>query len=256
MSEVAVLSPEAESEIRIVPARAGIGIILSSSNRVVEGQLRAYAPPTLAIHVTRMRLAKARKQSMAEQLDIILQAAELVADAKVALIVLQASAFAMEKGPKTEEAVVDAIQQATKIPALTSTQAMVKAAKALGIKRLVNISPSSPATNEKEKNYLKEQGFEVLHGVGLNVGSGTGLRMTPDDWVDVIKVNARPDADGYFLSGSNTTIVEAIGMIEARTGKPVVSSTQATLWASVRQVAKKLGPAALLHGPGRLFAMP
>jgi maleate isomerase len=254
MDEAAVLSSE-ESEIRIVPARARVGVILSASNRVVEGQLRAYAPPTLVFHVTRMMMDKNRTQAMPEQLDVILRAAELVAAAKVDLIVLQASGFAMEKGPKAETAVIEAIKERTGIPALTSTQAMVKAAKALKLKRLVNISPSAPAMNEKEKNYLKTQGFEVLHAVALNVEAGGGLTMTPRDWAEVVKANGRPDADGYFLSGSNTTIIEAIGMIEKSTGKPAVSSTQATLWASVKHVAKKLGSSATLTGPGRLFTV-
>jgi maleate cis-trans isomerase len=255
MSEVAVLSPEELSEIQIVPARARIGIILSSSNRVVEGQLHAFAPPTLAIHVTRMNMSKDRTLTMPEQLDTILHAAQLVADAKVDLIVLQASAFAMEKGPKAEEAIVDEIQQTTGIPALTSTQAMVKAARALGLKRLINVSPSSGTMNDKEKAYLQAQGFEVLHAVGLNVEAGAGLTMTAVDWLNVVKANGRPEADGYFLSGSNTTIVEAIGTIEKLTGKPAVSSAQATLWASVRHVAKKLGPDSVLSGPGRLFTI-
>jgi maleate cis-trans isomerase len=116
------------------------------------------------------------------------------------------------------------------------------------------VSPSSPAINEKEKSYLKARGFEVLHAVGLNVESGAGFTMTPADWLDIVKVNARVAADGYFLSGSNTTIVEAIGVIETQTGKPAVSSTQATLWASLRRLSSKLGNVSVSPDLGRLFA--
>jgi maleate isomerase len=254
MTDTVTLSPSERTGSGIVPARARLGVILSSSNRAVEGQLRAFAPAALATHVTRMRMSKDRERPMPEQIDIILRAAELIADAKVDLIVLQASAFAMEKGPDAEIAVVQAIAKATGIPALTSTQAMVQAARALGLKRLINVSPSSQAMNEKERNYLKALGFEVLHAAGLNVESGAGLTMMPGDWLDVVKANARNDADGYFLSGSNTTIVEAIGMIERQTGKPVISSTQATLWASVRRLSPKLGNVSLPSDLGRLFA--
>lgn len=247
------LSSAKQSAGRIVPARARLGIILSSGNRVVEGQLRAFAPPALAIHVTRMRMAKDRSRSIPEQIDTILRAAELVADARVDLIVLQASAFAMEKGPAVEAEVVQAIEKATGIPALTSTQAMVQAVKTLGLKRLICVSPSSQEMNEKEKGYLKALGFEVLHAVGLNVESGAGLTMTPADWLDVVRANARVAADGYFLSGSNTTIIEAIGLIEEQTGKPVVSSTQATLWASLQRLSPKLGNMSVPSGLGRLF---
>ncbi len=98
-SDTSMLSPAAQTGSRIAPAKARIGIILSSGNRVVEAQLRAFAPPELGIHVTRMRMSKDRTQSMPEQIDTIIRAAELVADAKVDVIVLQASSFAMEKVP-------------------------------------------------------------------------------------------------------------------------------------------------------------
>ena len=56
-----------------------------------------------------------------------------------------------------------------------------------------------------------------------------------------------------FLSGSNTTMLEAIAPLEQALGKPVVSSIQAALWDGTRRLAPKLGdipsPAAL----GRLF---
>jgi maleate cis-trans isomerase len=200
-----------------------------------------------------MRMAKDRTRAMPEQIDIVLRAAALVADAKVDLIVLQASAFAMEKGPDAEERIVRIIAKTTGIPALTSTQAMVRGARALGLKRLVCISPSSPAMNEKEKAYLEASGFEVPHAFGLNVEGGAGLTMTPAEWLDIVIANARTDADGYFLSGSNTTIVEAVGAIERATGKPVVASTQATLWACLRKLAPKLGASAVSAGLGRLF---
>jgi maleate cis-trans isomerase len=69
----------------------------------------------------------------------------------------------------------------------------------------------------------------------------------------VVKSVDRNEADGYFLSGSNTTIVEAIGLIERATGKPAVSSTQATLWASVKRLMPKLGKVSFSPELGRLF---
>jgi maleate cis-trans isomerase len=248
-----MLSPSIQTGSRVVPTHARIGIILSSSNRVVEGQLRAFAPPELAVHVTRMRMAKSRTQAISEQIDIILRAAELLADAKVDLIVLQASALAMEKGPDAESATVRAISEATGTPALTSTQAMVEALRALALKRVVLVSPSAKEMNDAEAAYLRAQGFDVVNSVGLDLQIGAGLTMTAGDWVNLVRANDRPEADGYFLSGSNTTMIEAIGAIEERLSKPAVSSTQATLWASVGRLKAKLGKLAFAPELGKLF---
>jgi maleate isomerase len=249
-----MLAPSTHTGSRVVPARARIGIILSSSNRVVEGQLRAYAPPELAFHVTRMQMAKSRTRTISEQMDVILRAAELLADAKVDLIVLQASALAMEKGPDAEAATVRAISEATGTGALTSTQAMVEALRALALKRVVLVSPSAKAMNDAEAAYLGALGFDVVNSVGLDLAVGAGLTMTASDWVDLVRAADRPDAEGFFLSGSNTTMIEAIGAIEDRLGKPAVSSTQAMLWASVSRLKGKLGKARFAPELGRLFA--
>jgi maleate isomerase len=199
-------------------------------------------------------MSKNRTQSMPEQIDTIIRAAELVADAKVDVIVLQASSFAMEKGPDAEAKVVESIARATGIAALTSTQAMVQALRELALQRLILVSPSAKAMSDAESAYLRALGFQVVNALGLDVESGAGLAMTPSAWLDVVKSVDRPEADGYFLSGSNTTIVEAIGLIERSGGKPVVTSTQATLWAGARRLISKLGKVSFAPELGRLFA--
>lgn len=238
---------------RIGAARARMGVIISSSNRMVEPQLRYFAPPGLGVHITRMRMSAHRTKSMPEQMDIILNAAQLLADAKVDVIVLQASGFAMEKGPAAEEKVVEAITEATRTPALTSTQAMVEAARALGLRRLVLISPFNRATNVFETTYLEALGFDVLHDVGLSLEPDDSIRVTPTRWLELVKANARADADGYFLSGSNTSMTEAIPLIERDLGKPAISSSQATLWAGIRRLSSKLGAVSPPSGLGRLL---
>jgi maleate isomerase len=238
---------------RIGAVHARMGVIISSSNRMVEPQLKHFGPPGLGIHITRMRMSTHRKRSMPEQMDIILGAAQLLADAKVDVIVLQASGFAMEKGPAAEDKVVQAITQATSTPALTSTQAMVEAIRLLGLRRLVLISPFNRATNAFEKTYLEALGFEVTADLGLSLEPDESIQVTPARWLKIVKENARPEADGYFLSGSNTTMTEAIPLIERDLGKPAVSSSQATLWAGLRRLSSKLGAMSPPPGLGRLM---
>ena len=64
--------------------------------------------------------------------------------------------------------------------------------------------------------------------------------------------HAREAADGYFLSCTNTTQIEAIEPIERRLGKPVVNSNQAVLWACMNRLRSTLGDVRLAPGLGRL----
>src|SRR4026209_2625032 len=84
--------------------------------------------------------------------------------------------------------------------------------------------------------------------------SPTFVAQPPGGWSDLGVGLARCAADGYFLSCTNTTQIEAIEPIERRLGKPVVNSNQAVLWACVKRLRHKLGAARLASGLGRLVA--
>lgn len=107
------------------------------------------------------------------------------------------------------------------------------------------------ATNEREIAFLGEAGYEVVHDLGLGLmGDGDEfLRITPRQWADLTVENRRAEADGYFLSCTATTMIDAIEDVERRLEKPVVNSNQAVLWAALRRL-EIIEPIA---GLGRLF---
>jgi maleate cis-trans isomerase len=61
--------------------------------------------------------------------------------------------------------------------------------------------------------------------------------------------NRRADADGYFLSCTATSMIDAIEDIERKLDKPVVNSNQAVLWSALR----RLEITEPIAGLGRLF---
>jgi maleate isomerase len=240
--------------VAIAGVRARIGLIISANNRMVEAQLRHAAPAGLEFHATRMHLSTGTKRPILAVQDDVIAAARLVAAAKVDLIVLQASYLAMMAGPEGEAGLTDAILAATGTPAMTSPQAMVEAARALGLRKLVIISPWDAATNAHERAYLETLGFSIVGEAGLGLyGSEETLAVTPEEWVDFVRANRHPEADGYFLSGSNTRMLEAIGRIEEELAMPVITSIQATLWAGARRLADRTGPLSFNPALGRLF---
>ena len=63
--------------------------------------------------------------------------------------------------------------------------------------------------------------------------------VTPQQWVELARKHDRPEADGIFLSCTNTTQIEAIAGIERALGKPVVNSNQAVLWGCVKRLRSR-----------------
>jgi maleate cis-trans isomerase len=77
--------------------------------------------------------------------------------------------------------------------------------------------------------------------------------VTPHQWTELAMQNDGPDADGIFLSCTNTTQIDAIADIERLTGKPVVNSNQAVLWGCVSKLQSRLGAMAPMPSLGRLM---
>jgi maleate isomerase len=226
-----------------------IGLIIPSSNRLTEPQFHRYAPPEVGVHVTRLRMTGQWRKPPNELKKSLIEAAEALSDTKPALIVFHCTANSMENGLAGEADLVETIQQASGCETITTGQAIREAFNRFGIKKLVLISPYVKETNAHEVNYLAEAGFTVLHDVGLGLQSDGYGAVTPQEWIQIARENTRPDADGYFLSCTNTRMIEAIADLERQLEKPVINSNQATLWLCLKNLGVRHRNTAL----GRLF---
>ena len=230
-------------------APASIGLIIPSGNRLTEPQFNAYAPPGVGIHVTRLRMTGKFRKPLSELKRPLVEAAEALSDVKPGMIVFHCTANSMESGLAHEKAIIEIIEQASGCPTITTAQAITQAFDRFGIKKLVLISPYVKATNQLEVNYLTETGYTVLHELGLGLETHAYSTVTPQEWKNIVKENTRADADGYFLSCTNTRMIEAVEDLENDLNKPVIDSNQATLWACL----KKLGVVHTDKKLGRLF---
>jgi len=118
---------------------------------------------------------------------------------------------------------------------------------------VVMLSPYK--TNADAIGYLAEVGIETVHDVALACASGSDfIKITPQQWTDLAREHDRPEADGIFLSCTNTTQIEAVESIEKALGKPVVNSNQAVIWGAARRLKAEIGDYRLSPALGRLAA--
>ena len=216
-----------------------IGLIIPSGNRLTEPQFNQYLPSGIGAHVTRLRMTGKFRKPLAELKRPLIEAAEALSDLKPSVIVFHCTANSMESGLAHEKAIVEIIEQASGCPTITTAQALTQAFNRVGIKKLVLISPYVQATNQLEVNYLSETGYTVLHELGLALEPHAYSSVTPEEWKQVVKENLRAEADGYFLSCTNTRMIEAVADLEKELGKPVVNSNQATIWACLKKLGIK-----------------
>src|SRR5436309_11584518 len=94
----------------IVP-RARIGFIIPSSNRMVEPQMHRFMPAGVVPHFTRIGMTNRHKAPLEELIPRITQAADLLADSKCDVIVLQCTGTSMSGGIDMEQRVVAATKE-------------------------------------------------------------------------------------------------------------------------------------------------
>jgi maleate cis-trans isomerase len=232
--------------------RARIGLIIPSVNRMTEPQFNHYAPEGLGIHVARGRVAGQPSRTVAELTDEIAHAAGTLADAHPDLIVFHCTHTSMKEGADGEARIISLIRKTTGIDALSTSSLVNDALRALGLRKLVVLSPYQ--SNDNIIDYLAAAGFTVVNDVALKCKTAADFEaITPQRWLELAKENDRPDADGIFLSCTNTTQIEAVAAIEEALGKPVVNSNQAVLWGCLKRLKQKLGDVPPMPDLGRLM---
>jgi maleate cis-trans isomerase len=236
----------------ITEPRARIGLIIPSVNRMTEPQFNHYAPENLGIHVARGRVAGQPARTVAELTDEIAHAAGTLADAGPDLIVFHCTHTSMKEGADGERRILDLIRRTTGIEALSTSSLVNDALHALGLKNVVVLSPYM--SNAPIIAYLGAAGIKVVRDVALQCKTAADFEaITPQRWVELAKENDTPEADGIFLSCTNTTQIEAVAAIEQALGKPVVNSNQAVLWGCLKRLKPKLGGTPDMPELGRLM---
>src|SRR6476659_10942625 len=198
----------------IVP-RARIGFIIPSSNRMVEPQMQRFMPNGVVPHFTRIGITNRHKAPLEQLLPRITDAADLLADSKCDVIVLQCTGTSMSGGVDMDKRVVAEIEKVTKRPSLSTASALNEAFATLNAKRLVFISETKQADHDKKRVYLREAGYDIVADKAASL-SGTDAYCTtpPQFWYDLAMGLRNDSADAYFLSCDNIHSIDVIEQLE------------------------------------------
>jgi maleate isomerase len=175
------------------------------------------------------------KAPLEQLLPRITDAADLLADSKCDVIVLQCTGTSMSGGVDMDKHVVAEIEKVTKRPSLSTASALNAAFAALGARRLVFISETKQAGHDKKLAYLREAGYDIVADRAASLeGTDAYCTTPPRFWYDTAMALRNDSADAYFLSCANIHTIDVIEELERDLGKPVVTSNQAALWCSLR----------------------
>lgn len=227
-----------------------IGLLVPSSNTTVEPEFYRALPPHITLHVARLHLTQITPESILGMVAELEAQSRNLASAGVDVIVLGATAPSFLKGAGYDREIAQRIERTTGKRATTTSTALLEAIGHLGLKRIVLGSAYDAKVNAIARSFLEANGVAVLdaHGLGLVDNLVVG-RLDDASAYELARGIDRSDADGIVLACTNWKTMGAIERLEQELGKPVISTTQVSVWAALRALGEEQG----ITGYGRLL---
>lgn len=136
------------------------------------------------------------------------------------------------------------------IPCTTTATAAEEAMRFMGFRKIVITGPYIDEINERFRVFYEDSGFEVLNVTGLGIEDLYDMGATkPSQAYQAAMEAVVPEADGIFITCTNFRCSDVIEEIEHDSGKPVVTSNQATAW----HLMRLLGINEPIEGYGQLL---
>jgi len=234
--------------------RAKIGVICPKDNVIVEPELYNLAPDGVSVHSTRLpTVALEEMPAHAEK------QATYIAEMGADVVVYACNASSFHNGVAGNDALADALTEASSLPVTTASGAIVAAVEALECERVDLVTPYGEADNTRLTAFLADHGIAVgqVSSLGLAADEMGDLaavneETAVDTYDRVLETAAAGDGEATLIVSTNLSSVDTLGAMEADTGKPVVSVNQAMFWHALTQ----LGISPRIPGYGCLLNPP
>jgi maleate isomerase len=135
------------------------------------------------------------------------------------------------------DAEIEAAIRAAKpgVAVVTPPMAGFRGLKALGARTISILTPYTVETSRPMAAYFAAKGFEIASFTCLGFEDDREMaRIAPATLVDLARETTHVDADALFVSCTALRAALAVSGMEQATGRPVVTSNQATAWNCLR----------------------
>ncbi|WP_018004432.1 maleate cis-trans isomerase family protein [Cupriavidus neocaledonicus] len=204
---------------------------LYPSGGLCDFEVQLMAPAGVQFVTTRMPFSRTSLESDKAVVADVESHAALLATAEVSLIAMNCTAASMAVGA---QAINQRIFDATGIPSITTTDAILAALRAIGASRVALMTPYPSEVVEMEIAFLARHNIEVTCDISDPCSTPIQQGSFPaSHWAELAAQIDTDQADAVLISCAG---IQVSGVIEAieRAGKPVVASNQALLWHCLR----------------------
>ena len=229
-----------------------LGLIVPSGNTVIEREFYRLPLTGVRWHFTRIHSSEDTIEQLAAMKGAAAAAAQLLSHAGVDATAFGCTNGSFLGGSDYDDSIVELMRASGAKTCVTTSGSVVAALKTLGIKRPGLFTPYNDEITRLAVTYLEQNDLAPAGYACLDIKTLMGMAEMSQDAISDWVASRVPDgSDGIFISCTNFGRMDGIASLERRTGLPVVTSNQATLW-NLLHVSQATIPSGIV--PSRLFA--
>jgi maleate isomerase len=216
-----------------------IGLLVPSSNSVMEVDFYRGLPEGATVHTGRMFMEDTTPEGESRMLDeFTMPAAEAVATARPHVLVFGCTSAGALRGNEYDGVLCEELGKATGVPVVSTIASVREAISRRGAERVAVITPYVDSLNQKIRTSLESDGVEVVGIEGMGITDNfTIAEVTPTEIADFAERSfGGQSIDLLFASCTNLRAVDALDLIEDRLGAPAISSNLAALEATLEDL--------------------
>lgn len=234
-----------------------IGLIIPSSNTTVEPEFARMSSslPWLTVHTSRIDLVEVTPEALIQMVKGIERSASLLAHASVNAICLACTSASFLKGKDHLLSLKDAMERATGLPCITTSESVVIALEALEARRIGLVTPYIPQLNTLEIEFLQESipKLEIVCVKSFHLQSNLEIGRLSLERIHYFSRDLIEEyhPDTLFLSCTNMPSIDLIQPLENESGISVITSNSASLFGLLWLLNQKIR----IEGFGKLLGI-
>lgn len=216
-----------------------LGLIVPSSNSVMEVDFYRNLPSYITLHVARMYLRDTTVEGEEKMLDVYFpQALQDLVTVEPHVIVFGCTSAGALRGNDYDAQLCRHISDTARCPAVSTVASVREVLKERGLRRVAVITPYVDSLNQRIQASLENDGLEVAIIAGMGIDYNFAIAQVPPNEIlaFVLKTIEGKKLDGIFISCTNFRALEVRERLEYLTGLPVVTSNQAALEQSLKEL--------------------
>ena len=227
----------------ILGYRKRIGIVVPSTNTVVQPESEELRPQGVTNHVARIPIKErplGTEQAFNEHMETMRSgigtAIDQIVTAKPDHLIMGVALEAFWGGVEAANSLQKSLEDRAGVGVSMGSTALVAALKAFGAKRIAVVTPHQPRGDAMVRQYLEEAGYEIVRLKGLRCASPIAIAHTPvAEMRAALRELDGDDVDVLVQTGTNLPMAHLTVAAEQWLGKPVLAMNVLTYWDALRR---------------------